>query len=120
MPLGFCLKKSSAVLEKIYEKAYRTACRIQQKESGLKSKQMMEVQDREELQSLANTLKELENLTDRLIKNQTALRMFSKMSKIFIHNLNFLQIFQNFVQNNQRREFLFIPTKLSLLCPVLL
>jgi len=48
----------------------------------------MEVQDREEFQLLANTLNELENLTDRLIKNQTALRMFSKMSKIFIHNLN--------------------------------
>jgi hypothetical protein len=81
------LEQSTAVLFRILEKAQKTAAEISRKGHGLKSRRLMDLQDKEDFRELGKILLELETLMDRLAKTHTPLRLFSQMSKVFMHHL---------------------------------
>lgn len=80
------LQESIDVLSKIYEKAHRTASLIHQKSSSLKSEKLMGIQDQQELKSLAASLLQLDELTEKLTRVNPTFSCFLKMSKVLMHS----------------------------------
>ena len=48
----------------------------------------MRIRDKEELAGLASRLQELDLLIERVTKTEPALKAFSQMSRVLMHNLN--------------------------------
>jgi ADP-heptose:LPS heptosyltransferase len=81
------LQEATDVLSQICDQAIKTSSSLYHKSTSLKSRVVMEIQDREELQKLGNTLTDLDDLVDRLAKTHGTLMAFSQMSKVLMHNL---------------------------------
>jgi hypothetical protein len=81
------LQDSLEVLSRICDQAVKTATNLRFKSSNLKSHIVMGVRDREELQTLGQTLLDLEDLVDRLAKTHPPILAFSQMSKVLMHHL---------------------------------
>jgi ADP-heptose:LPS heptosyltransferase len=81
------LNESSEVLSKICNEASKTAMELNRKSSHLKSKKLMGVKDREEIQNLGKALLDLELLIERLGQSHAPLRAFSQMAKVLMHHL---------------------------------
>ncbi len=82
------LKETSEIFLKIYEKACQTAIDLKNKSSHLKSEKVMEVQEREELEKLGESLIQLDTLTERLIQIHPSLKAFLNMTKVLMHHLD--------------------------------
>ena len=81
------LQEACDVLAKICTQAEATALQLNLKSSGLKSEKVMQLPDREEIKELGKTLLDLEALIDRVTVQQPALKAFSQMVKVLMHNL---------------------------------
>ncbi len=82
------LNEGAEVMFKLFEEAGKTAQSLKNQSSALKSEKIMRIRDKEELASLASRLQELDLLVDRVTKTQPALKVFSQMSRVLMHNLN--------------------------------
>lgn len=81
------LDEESGVLETLLEQAEQTALALKDKSSLLKSNKVMHVRDRQQIQELGVRMSEIEGLLDRLATTQPALRSFSQMAQVMMHNL---------------------------------
>jgi ADP-heptose:LPS heptosyltransferase len=80
-------EESSEVLSKICVQASRIANTIHTKSLSLKSTKIMRLQEKEELQDLANKLQELEELIVRLGRTHSPILAFSQMLKVLLQHL---------------------------------
>lgn len=81
------LQESADVLSKICDEATLTATRLSRQSSKLRSKKIMRMSEKEELQTLAKKLQDLDSLIERMGKTQAPLEAFSRMCKILLGNL---------------------------------
>lgn len=80
------LQESADVLGKICDEATLTATRLTRQSSKLKSKKIMRMSEKEELQTLGRKLSDLDELIERMGKTQLPLEAFSRMCKVLLHN----------------------------------
>lgn len=81
------LKEGVDVVDQIFGEAARTATRLHQKTKKLKSEHLMKMQDRAEIQELGAKLQELEALIVRVGATQEPLAVFSRLTKVLMHNI---------------------------------
>jgi ADP-heptose:LPS heptosyltransferase len=81
------LGEASDVLLKICTEAENTAASLQRKSAQLPSEKIMRLSDREVLRELGKKLMELDQLFERLTQTQAALKPFSQVAKVLMHNL---------------------------------
>ncbi|MBC7690406.1 MAG: glycosyltransferase family 9 protein [Methylotenera sp.] len=86
------LNESSEVLMKICAEAERAASTLQQKSAKLPSERIMSVRDRDTLRDLGKKLNDLDQLFERLSQSQAALKPFSQIAKVLMHNLQGQQL----------------------------
>ena len=86
------LGESSEVLAKICTEGKRIAEGIIQKAKKLKSPTVMDIETQREFRDLGVTLQDLDSLIERMGRTHPALRVFSNMSRILMHNLDGDQI----------------------------
>lgn len=81
------LEEPASVLTRVCQKAERIAQRLADRTARLKSDRVMSLRDREEVAELGASLRELDQLIQRLGMLQRPLVAFSHMSKVLMHNL---------------------------------
>lgn len=86
------LDESTQVLTRILSQAAQTAQQIYSKSQSLRSERIMGLKDRNELNALGASLRELEALLERTAQTNPALLLFSKMLKILLHQLKGSQL----------------------------
>lgn len=86
------LSESSQVLQKVCDEAQRSAQELHLKSNRLRSEKIMKLKDRQEIQELGKKLTDLDSLMDRLSSADPALKPFSQMAKVLMHNLKGTQL----------------------------
>ncbi|MCM0605058.1 MAG: hypothetical protein KA715_03135 [Xanthomonadaceae bacterium] len=97
---------SLKVLSQIYDEAYRTAGRLQQKSQRLKSEKLMSLEERDQIQKLGAKLKELDMLSDRMGRVKPMLTIFPNMLKVMMHNVQGTTISQMAIEAQENYKML--------------
>ncbi len=82
------LEESSHQLEKICTDASSLATLLNRRSAKLPSDRIMDIRDKEELQSLGKRLMELDRQIERAGKKHECLQSFTYMFQVLMHNLN--------------------------------
>lgn len=81
------LDESTKVLSKIYGEALLTSMQLEKKTDKLRSRKLLDLADKQELQDFTTRLSDLDALVERLGRAQPVLAVFSQMGRVCMHSL---------------------------------